>query len=157
MVRKLFGAPRSEAPFDMTRVTILGTAIAMPAGPRAQRDMLERHREIVSEQLWTQRGLQVGARGDGLLAIFPEAQSAVRCAVGVLRSGDAPVGIGIHTGAALWMDGAVSGAPVIEALRLTGLAACGEILVSSDVVARAREFSFAEVSGAHRVLWGDER
>jgi class 3 adenylate cyclase len=144
----------------MTRVTIMATALAVPAGRRAQKALFERHQEVVSEQLWTQRGLQVAAGDDGIVAIFPEAQAAVRCAVAIQSSGGVVAGIGIHAGSALWQDGEVSGPSVSEALRLTSLAECGEILVSDDVVRRLTrpgEFSIAGVREWHRVLWGDER
>jgi class 3 adenylate cyclase len=126
------------------------TALVERVGDCAWMAIFHEHRDLVADQLWTHRGLEVKSRGDGILAIFPDPQSAVRCALAIQDGSpsDVRVKIGVHAGAVLWDAGDVCGMTVIVATRLTTIARGGEILVSEDTRARLErpeEFAFAGV------------
>jgi class 3 adenylate cyclase len=101
-------------------------------------------------------GQQVKGTGDGVLAVFGSADSAVRCAVAIqqavdrqARSGGPPaVRVGLSLGDVSFEEGDVYGTAVVEAARLVAAAQGGQILASAVVgtVARDRaDAKFADV------------
>jgi DNA-binding SARP family transcriptional activator len=87
-------------------------------------------------------GREVKALGDGFLAVFESAGTAITCAIDVQRAIDrqahrGPVAlavrVGIGAGDVSWEGADVFGTPVVEAQRLCAAAGPGEILVADAV------------------------
>ena len=98
------------------------------------------HFAVLREAIAAHGGREVKSTGDGLMAAFPSAVAAVRCAIAMQRSSaDAPHGeelrVGLDAGEPLPEGEDLYGTPVIVASRLCEVAAAGEIL-ATDVVAR---------------------
>jgi len=112
------------------------TELAARLGDRRWRDLLERHNDLVSSQLERWHALEVGDRGDGVLASFDGPARAIRCACAIAK-GAREVGIeiraGLHTGECELLDGKIEGIAVHIGARVAALAAPGEVLVSSTV------------------------
>lgn len=132
------GAPET----DRVLATVLFTDIvdstthAARAGDRAWRDVLDRHDALVHGQIARFRGRAIKSTGDGFLAIFDGPARAVRCA-GAIAAGAEGLGLavraGLHTGECELRGGDVAGIAVHIGARVAGLAAPGEVLVSSTV------------------------
>ncbi|HEX9890915.1 MAG TPA: adenylate/guanylate cyclase domain-containing protein, partial [Actinomycetota bacterium] len=92
--------------------------------------------------------------GDGFFVTFPDARSAVACAVDVQRAlvahrrehGFSPgVRIGVHLAQATRRGSDYSGAEVHKAARIAAAAQGGEILASAEVLEETgREFAASE-------------
>ena len=104
-------------------------------------------RELVDPQVARRGGRIVKTTGDGILAEFPSAQEAVRCALDIQlhmaeREGATPADrrilyrIGLNVGDIIEDDGDVFGDGVNVAARLQGLAEPGGVCVS-DIVHQA--------------------
>jgi class 3 adenylate cyclase len=112
------------------------TERAAAVGDRAWRDLLERHNELVREELDRWRGREVKTVGDGFLATFDGPARAVRCAEAVasgVRDLSLEIRAGVHTGECEISDGDVTGIAVHIAARVLALANAGDVLVSSTV------------------------
>ncbi len=112
------------------------TRRAAALGDSDWRHLLERHDAAVRNELRHQGGTELNTAGDGFLAEFPTATSAV-AAARAIRHSVARLGlqvrIGIHTTECERMGATVSGVGVHVAARVGALAAGGEILVSRTV------------------------
>lgn len=112
------------------------TALAVELGDRAWRQLLERHHAMVRKELVRYRGREVDTAGDGFLASFDGPARAVRFASRV-REGVRELGIeiraGIHTGECELHGDKLAGVAIHVGARIAGLAAPGEVLVSSTV------------------------
>jgi class 3 adenylate cyclase len=91
-------------------------------------------------------GEEISHAGDGFFVAFPEAGSAIACAVEIQRSLERhrrehgfalPVRIGVHTAAAAQTPDGYAGRGVHEAARIGALATAGEILTSAATLAHA--------------------
>jgi class 3 adenylate cyclase len=127
---------------DRALATILFTDIvgsttkAAELGDSGWRDLLERHHQIVRDQLVRSRGIEVDTAGDGFFASFDGPARAVRCALAAIEA-VRPLGIeiraGVHTGEVETIDAKVGGIAVIIGARVSALAGASEVLVSSTV------------------------
>jgi class 3 adenylate cyclase len=113
-------------------------------GEEAADELRRRHDQVLCRSVEVHNGRVVKGLGDGIMATFAGASDAVAAAVAIQqavdqlnRTGKAPVPIevrvGLSAGDVAFEDEDVHGTPVIEASRLCGAAAGGEI-VSSEVV-----------------------
>ena len=131
-------------PRDAERVlaTVLFTDIvastdrAANVGDHAWRELLDRHNELVRDQLGRWRGREVKTLGDGFVATFDGPARAVRCAQAIVEA-VARLGLevrtGLHTGECELLEDDVTGIAVHIAARICAIARPGEILVSSTV------------------------
>ena len=135
------GARRGHEP-DRALVTLLFTDIvgstrtATELGDRAWRDLLERHDELVREQVVRFRGREIKRTGDGFLTMFDGPARAIRCAKAVaapLAELGVHVRAGIHTGEVELLGDDVAGVAVHIAARVAALAGPDDVLVSRTV------------------------
>ena len=120
---------------------------------------------VVRAQVERFRGREVGAGGEGLVAIFDGPARAVRCASAIVASArdlGLELRAGIHTGEVEQTSTGIRGIAVDIGARITAAALPGEVLVSStvkDIVAGSRilfeergEHELAHVPGAWRLF-----
>jgi class 3 adenylate cyclase len=113
------------------------TELAAAIGDRAWRELLERFRGLVREQLDRFHGREVNTRGDDFLATFDGPARAIRCASAIVAASKAlgfDVRAGIHTGEVELMAGDLGGIAVHIGARVSELARPGEVLLSRTVV-----------------------
>jgi len=112
------------------------------AGRRSWRDerwsaLLERHHDLVRQQLERFRGREVKTTGDGFLATFDGPARAIACACAI-RDAVSRLGLGVraglHTGEIEITESDVAGIAVHIGQRVSSLAQPGEVLVSRTVV-----------------------
>jgi pimeloyl-ACP methyl ester carboxylesterase len=112
------------------------TKLAADLGERRWRDLLDTHDGLVRRQLERFRGRAVKTTGDGFLASFDGPARAVRCA-GAIVEGARHLGVavraGLHTGECEVRGADLGGLAVHIGARVAGIAAPGEVLVSSTV------------------------
>ena len=110
------------------------TATANRIGDTAWADLLAEHDRVVRRQLDRFGGREVKTTGDGFIATFPSAASALRCAAEMV-AGMTPLGleirVGVHTGEIEEGADDVRGLAVHAASRIMSLAAPSEVLASS--------------------------
>ena len=138
----LTGSRTSQAEPDRVLATVLFTDIvdstrrAAELGDRQWRALLDRHDQMVREQLARFRGREVKNLGDGFLTTFDGPARAIRCAAAIAESVK-PLGIdlrsGLHTGEIELKRDDIGGIAVHIAARVANLAQPGERLVSSTV------------------------
>jgi class 3 adenylate cyclase len=112
------------------------TARAAELGDRAWRELLQRHHEVVRQQLGRFRGREIDTAGDGFFATFDGPARAIRCAWEIrdsLADLDLEVRAGLHTGECELLDEKVGGIAVHIGARVAAQAQPGEVLVSSTV------------------------
>jgi class 3 adenylate cyclase len=120
------------------------TATARGLGDARWRTLLSRHNQVVRGILDRYRGREATTTGDGFVALFDSAESAVRAGLAI-ASAVRPLGIqvrcGIHTGEVELEAGNVRGLSVHVAARVLSLAGASEVLVSwttRDLLAGSR-------------------
>jgi class 3 adenylate cyclase len=133
---------RADAEMDRVLATVMFTDIvdstkrAATLGDRMWRAMLDRHDEIVRQQLARFRGREVKHTGDGFLATFDGPARAIRCASAIADTVQ-PLGLavrgGLHTGEIELKGDDIGGIAVNIAARVAAMAGSGETLVSSTV------------------------
>lgn len=138
----LTGSLSSEHEADRVLATVLFTDIvdstkrAAALGDRPWRTLLDRHDEIVRQQLSRFRGREVKSLGDGFLATFDGPARAIRCASAIAGTMQ-PLGIavrgGLHTGEIELKGDDIGGIAVNIAARVAAMAGPNETLVSSTV------------------------
>ncbi len=105
-------------------------------GDSRWRELLERHDEVVREQLDRYRGREVKATGDGFLATFDGPARSIECAR-TIATAVQPLGIevraGLHTGECEIRGDDIAGITVNIGARISALAPAGEVLVSGTV------------------------
>jgi class 3 adenylate cyclase len=134
---------RGVADADRVLTTVLFTDIvgsterAVHSGDRDWHDLLDRHDDMVREELFRFRGREVKTTGDGILATFDGPARGMRCAQAIC-AGARRLGIevraGLHTGEVQLRGDDVSGIAVHLAQRVSALAGPSEVLVSRTVV-----------------------
>lgn len=127
---------------DRVLATVLFTDIvgsterAAELGDAAWKELLAKHDELIRGELRRFRGREIDTAGDGFLATFDGPARAIRCAEAV-RGGARGLGIeiraGLHTGEVEVAGEKVRGIAVHTGARVAGMAAPGEVLVSSTV------------------------
>ena len=141
-VEEFLTGARQEREPDRMLATVLFTDIcrsterAAELGDSSWRKLLERHDELVRDQLGRHRGREVKHTGDGFLATFDGPARAIRCANSIAE-GVRQLGIeirsGLHTGECEVMKDDVGGLAVHIGARVMGAAGPSEVLVSSTV------------------------
>ena len=132
-----------EAPvLDTVLATVLftdivdSTSVQARLGDRGWRRLIERHHDIVREQLTRFRGTEQDTAGDGFYARFDGPARAIRCAVEIterVRDLGIEVRAGLHTGECEVADGKCSGLSVSIGARVMSKAGASEVLVSQTV------------------------
>jgi class 3 adenylate cyclase len=115
---------------------VTSTELASSLGDRRWRDLLEHHHAIVRRELARFDGREIDTAGDGFFATFDGPARAIRCGQSIVAAA-ASLGIslraGLHTGEVEVLDDKVAGIAVNIGARIAGLAAPGDVLVSSTV------------------------
>lgn len=123
------------------------TALTLQLGDAAAHQLMERHNEIVREELHHWGGREIEMQGDGFLLAFETASDGVGCAIAIQRamdlyrathSEDLRVRIGVHTGNAIPVDDRYFGSAVILCARIANAAGADEVLVSASTAGLAR-------------------
>jgi class 3 adenylate cyclase len=133
---------RADSEFDRVLATVLFTDIvdstkrAAALGDRMWRAILDRHDEIVRQQIGRFRGREIKHTGDGFLATFDGPARAVRCASAIADTVQ-PLGLavrgGLHTGEIELKGDDIGGIAINIAARVAAMAGPNETLVSSTV------------------------
>ena len=134
---------RPAVPTDRVLAAVLFTDIVTSTervaelGDRAWRDLLDRYRIVVRDELRRFRGREINTRGDDFLVTFDGPARAIGCAFAIstaARQLDIEVRSGLHVGEVeLMHDDDISGIAVHIGARVSALAAAGEVLVTSTV------------------------
>lgn len=112
------------------------TRLATEMGDRRWRELLERHQELVREQLRRFEGREIKTTGDGFLATFDGPTRAAECARAIadaMPSLGIEVRAGLHTGEVELMGSDVGGIAVHVAARIAALAGARTVLASRTV------------------------
>jgi SARP family transcriptional regulator, regulator of embCAB operon len=105
-------------------------------GDRSWRELVERHDDLVHQQLDQFDGRVLDTAGDGFFASFERPAEAVRCACAVsdgVRSLGVQVRAGVHTGECEIVGQKVAGIAVHIGARVAAAALPGEVLVTGTV------------------------
>jgi DNA-binding SARP family transcriptional activator/pimeloyl-ACP methyl ester carboxylesterase len=122
---------REEEGPERVLATVMSTRVAS-----SDPTLLERYRALVRNQLPRFRGTPTEGPADGASASFDGPARAIRCARALVEAAAArgiAVRAGLHTGECALVDGELHGAAVEVSAGVAGLAAPGEVLVSSTV------------------------
>jgi class 3 adenylate cyclase len=118
------------------------TSLTQRLGDAKARELLREHERITREALRAYGGSEIKTMGDGFMASFSSATTALECAISMQRafaehneSAEEPirVRIGLNAGEPIAEDDDLFGTAVILAARIAARAEGGEIL-ASDVV-----------------------
>ena len=115
---------------------VASTERAAQLGDRRWREVLDRHDELVREQLGAHGGQEINTTGDGFLALFDAPARAIRCAAAIrdrLGGLGIEVRVGLHSGEVELRGNDVGGIAVHIGARVAALASPGEVVVSSTV------------------------
>src|SRR5215467_2419710 len=154
------------------------TAMTQTLGDDAAMSLLDLHNSVVRNALASSGGREVKHTGDGIMAAFVSAASALKCATRVQREfaeheknreRSLKVRIGAAAGEPVEDHNDLFGSTVQLAARLCGYAAPEQILVSNAIaeLCLGKGFSFQDVGEvalkgfaqpvrAHAVLWVDQ-
>jgi class 3 adenylate cyclase len=141
-VAEFLTGTRPPTDIDRVLVSVLFTDIvgsterAASLGDQQWRSLLDRHDQIVREQLRMFRGREINTTGDGFVVSFDGPARAIRCGKAIIdatRSLGIELRVGLHTGECEVRGNDLGGLAVHIAARLGSLAAPGEVLVSSTV------------------------
>jgi class 3 adenylate cyclase/tetratricopeptide (TPR) repeat protein len=131
------------------------TELLSRAGDERAQQIFRAHHKLLTDAVVAHGGHEVKWLGDGLMATFPSAADAVRCAIAMQQSGRRPLAgarlglrAGLHVGEALRDEADYFGTAVVVARRLCERAAAGQIIASSLVsglLAGRRNFSFRDL------------
>ena len=133
------------------------TTLAYRLGDAAAQEVRRTHNTIVRDALNAQGGSEIKHTGDGIMASFSTASSALHCAIAIQQGvahhkeehPDSPLGvyIGLNAGEPIAEDDDLFGTSVDLAARLVDHAQSGQI-ISSDVVrqlAAGKQFLFSDL------------
>ena len=128
---------------------VASTERATADGDHQWRDELDRHDELVREELAAHGGREIKTTGDGFLAIFDAPTRAIRCALAIrdrLRAIGIEVRIGLHSGEVELRGADVGGIAVNIGSRVASAGSAGDVIVSSTVkdLVRGSRFGFAD-------------
>ena len=139
-VEEFLTGKRSVPEADRILATVMFTDLvgsterAAAVGDVRWRDLLAEHQARVRREFVHFRGHEVKTLGDGFLATFDGPARAIGCAHAIVtdaRSLGLEVRVGLHSGEVELVGQDVGGIAVHIAARVAGLAAAGEVLVSS--------------------------
>jgi len=128
---------------------VASTEISVALGDSTADDLRRRHDALLSGVIERFDGTVVKSLGDGLMASFTGAASAVAAAVEMQRENDRlsrrspdqerlSIRIGLSAGDVIWEGGDCHGTPVVTAARLCNAASGGEVLCDELVRGLAR-------------------
>ncbi|MEX0799895.1 MAG: adenylate/guanylate cyclase domain-containing protein [Dehalococcoidia bacterium] len=130
------------------------TALTQRLGDEKAQQVLRNHNGVIRQALDVSGGREIKHTGDGIMACFPSAARALRCALAIqTRFGEESgaenairVRIGINAGEPVAEDGDLFGAAVQLAARIAAQAEGGQVLVSDLVkgLAMGKEFRFQD-------------
>ncbi len=129
------------------------TALTQKLGDDKAQEVLHGHNDVVRTALTDNGGEEVKHTGDGIMASFPSAVSAVQAALQIQRdlaSAEIRVRIGLNAGEPIAEDHDYFGTAVQLAARICDRAEPGQVLVS-DVVRQlcaGKTFTFEDVGAA---------
>ena len=131
------------------------TATASRLGDMAWKQRLGEHNRIVRARLERYKAEEVNTTGDGFLAMFAGARSAIACAASIREATDGvglPVRIGIHTGEVELLPNDIGGVAVHAAARVMALGGASEVMVSATThsLVDGSDLDF-ETTGAHEL------
>lgn len=141
-IREFLTGVREPAEPDRVLATVLFTDIvgsterARELGDRRWRELLDRHHDLVRNELTQFRGREVDTAGDGFFATFDGPARAIRCARSIVDDVHGiglDVRAGLHTGEVELAGDAVRGIAVHTGARVAAQAGAGEVLVSQTV------------------------
>lgn len=131
-----FGTPHGQtrvvATLLMTDI-VDSTPTAARLGDAAWKQLLADHDRLVRHELTRFRGQEVDTTGDGFLATFASAGSALQCAAAICRSVrelGLQVRIGVHTGEIEVLDDGIRGIAVHTVARVMASARPSEVLTT---------------------------
>ena len=129
------------------------TALTQRLGDEGAQELLHGHNGVVRAALDEHGGREVKHTGDGLMASFPSAVSAVTAALQMQRDlagGEVRVRIGLNAGEPIAEDGDLFGTAVQLAARITDRAEPGQVLVSNVVreLCAGKTFEFTSMGEA---------
>lgn len=140
-------AETADAPGELRRAIAFVdlasfTPLTESMGDAAAAEVVARFSELVREVVNTTHGRVVERIGDAFLIVFPEARSAIRCALEIDRRARAEshfpaVRGGIHVGRVLYREGGYVGAAMNLAARVAAQAGRHQTLVTPDARAEA--------------------
>jgi class 3 adenylate cyclase len=124
-------------------------------GDRQWKQLLHEHDRLTRMLIDRYRGTEVDTTGDGFLARFASAVSALRCALAIrdaVRSMGLEVRIGVHSGEVEQTGSTITGISINATARIMALAGASQILVSSMArgLADGSGLSFRD-AGSHDV------
>jgi class 3 adenylate cyclase len=156
-------APTAVRPAAGTVHTILftdmesSTALTQRLGDAKAQEVRRAHNDIVRDALKNHRGQEIKHTGDGIMASFSSASSALECAIAIQRGvashvedhPGSPLGvyIGLNAGEPIAEEGDLFGTSIDLAARMCDHAESGQIL-ASDVVrqlAAGKQFLFSDI------------
>ena len=112
------------------------TQVIVDLGDERWREVLDRYRTVVRQELARCRGREVNTAGDAFFAVFDRPSRALDCA-NAIRDAVAGLGLqvrtGLHIGDVEMRGEQVSGLAVHAAARVMAAAGAGEIMVSGDL------------------------
>ncbi len=125
------------------------TELATRLGDTAWHEVLSRHYESIRRELDRFGGREIETTGDGMLATFDAAATALECAVEIIRDAnwlDLHVRAGVHTGEVQLLGNRLRGVAVHEAARVMATAGADEVLVSETtrVLATSSKLAFED-------------
>jgi class 3 adenylate cyclase len=141
-IREFITGVREPAEPDRVLATVLFTDIvgsterAHDLGDRRWRELVDRHHELVRQELMRYRGHEVDTAGDGFFATFDGPARAIRCARSIVEDVHGiglDIRAGLHTGEVELAGDAVRGIAVHTGARVAAHAGAGEVLVSQTV------------------------
>ncbi|HJM88146.1 MAG TPA: adenylate/guanylate cyclase domain-containing protein [Dehalococcoidia bacterium] len=129
------------------------TALTQRVGDEAAQEVLRGHNTAVRGALESNGGREVKHTGDGIMASFPSAVSAVEASLAIqreLEGSEVRVRIGINAGEPIAEDDDLFGTAVQLAARITDRAEPGQVLVSRVVMnlCAGKQFEFTSAGDA---------
>jgi class 3 adenylate cyclase len=113
--------------------------------PGEMRVALARHDTVLREAIENCRGWLVKHTGDGVVAAFTSARSAVNAAIVAQRRLELPVRMGICTGEVEARDGDYFGTAANRAARTMAAAHGGQVLIAAATIVREESPSSVSV------------
>ncbi len=133
------------------------TALTQRLGDEGAQEVLHGHNTAVRGALEANGGREVKHTGDGIMATFPSAVSAVQAAIAIQREmagAEVRVRIGLNAGEPIAEDDDLFGLSVIKAARIGDRAEPGQVLVSRVVMELCEGKTFEFISMGDATLKG---
>jgi len=124
------------------------TAFVEAHGDAAAAVLLTAYRDLVRETVRQFGGAEIKTEGDSFYVVFEAASGAVECGLALVDAAAAAsrehperpirVGVGIHAGETIEMDGGYVGSAVNVAARVCSVAGAGEVAITETVLGLVR-------------------